>query len=281
MGSLLFDQYQERLRRKGASPHTLRSVSQATKKLDGWLAAEGLTAETATMTTLEDYFDSLPYSASTKGTHLRYVQAAYNYGVKRGTLRHNPALDVAVPPPDPTEPRVISPEELREIKSRIVLTRDWLWFHLLAYTGMRRSEIRALKWDDGDPVGSVLRLEQQTIRVIGKGRKPRLVPVHPALGEVLVCHRGEPGRFVVPSDGKNGVAMETIVAMSKRLHPTYTPHDYRRTVATSLRRNGVDSGVIDRIMGWAPSSIFRRYYDNVADEELHRAILRLYADDPI
>jgi len=39
--------------------------------------------------------------------------------------------------------------------------------------------------------------------------------------------------------------------------------------------------VIDLIMGWAPSSIFRRFYDNVADDELHRAILRLYADDPI
>jgi site-specific recombinase XerD len=71
MGSLLFDQYQERLRRKGASPHTLRSVATATKKLDEWLRTEGLTAETATMTTLEDYFDSLPYLASTKGTHLR------------------------------------------------------------------------------------------------------------------------------------------------------------------------------------------------------------------
>jgi integrase len=170
---------------------------------------------------------------------------------------------------------------MREIKARVVMTRDWIWFHLLAYTGMRRSEIRGLKWDDGDPAASVLRLETQTIRVIGKGRKPRLVPVHPALGEVLVHHRAEPGRYVVPSDGKNGVAMETIIDMSRRLHPTYTPHDYRRTVATSLRRNGVDSGVIDRIMGWAPSSIFRRYYDNVADAELHRAILKLYADDPV
>jgi integrase len=281
VGSLLFDQYQERLRRRGASPHTIRTFAQAAKKLDEWLGTEGLAAETASMTTLEDYFDSLPYSASTKGTHLRYIQAAYNYGVKRGSLRHNPALDVAVPPPDPTEPRIIPNGELRAIREGLSITRDWIWFHLLAYTGMRRSEIRALKWDDGDPAASVLRLEQQTVRVIGKGKKPRLVPVHPALAEVLVENRAAPGAFVVPSDGANGVAMDTIMGMSKRLHPVYTPHDYRRTVATSLRRNGVDSGVIDRIMGWAPSSIFRRYYDNVADDELHRAILRLYADDPI
>jgi integrase len=88
-------------------------------------------------------------------------------------------------------------------------------------------------------------------------------------------------QFVVPSSGQHGIALDTIQDMSRRLHPAHTPHDYRRTVATSLRRNGVDTGVIDRIMGWAPRSVFRRYYDNVADVELKRGILRLYADDPV
>lgn len=275
MSSLLFDQYAERLRRRGASPHTLRAFTTAARKLDGYLSVEGLTAETATMTALEDYFDSLDYAASTKGTHLRYIQAAFNYGVKRGTLRHNPALDIAVPEPPPTEPRIISGFELREIKAGITLDRDWMFFHLLAYTGMRRSEIRGLKWVEN------VRPETQTIRVIGKGQKPRLCPIHPALGEVLSERAGDSGAYVVQSSGEHGIAMDTIMGITRRLHPTYTPHDYRRTVATSLRRNGVDSGVIDRIMGWAPSSIFRRYYDNVADTELRRAILRLYADDPV
>lgn len=128
-----------------------------------------------------------------------------------------------------------------------------------------------------------MRLEDETIRVLGKGGKLRLVPIHPALGEVLsdMSKRAQRTEFVIPARGANGVAVETIQAMSRRLHPTYTPHDYRRTVATSLRRNGVDTGVIDRIMGWAPRSVFRRFYDNVADAELKRAILRLYADDPI
>jgi integrase len=281
MSSLLFDQYQERLRRKGASPNSVRTAQTAMRQLDEYLQAAGRTAETATMGMLEDFFDQLPHAPSTKGTYLRYVQAAYNYGVKRGTLTSNPALDVIVPSPDPAEPRVIPNECLRQIKARIYQERDWVWFHLLAYTGMRRSEIRTLRWDDGGAEGSVLKLEDQTIRVLGKGRKLRVVPVHPALGEVLADSRREPGAFVVPSEGRNGVAMDTIMEMTRRLSLVYTPHDYRRTVATSLRRNGVDTGLIDRIMGWAPSSIFRRYYDNVADAELHRAILKLYADDPV
>jgi len=277
--SLIFDQYTERLRRKGSSPHSVRAFTTAATRLDAWLTAEGVTAEGATMVMLEDYFDQLPLAPSSRATHLRYIQAAYNYAIKRGSIRHNPALDVVVPQPDPADPIIISSHCLRTIRARITYERDWIWFHLLAYTGMRRSELRGLRWGEGD--ASVLRLEDQTIHVLGKGRKRRMVPVHPALGEVLAQARRADGAFVVPSDGKNGVALETIQDMSKRLSPVFTPHDYRRTVSTSLGNNGVAEPTIDRIMGWAPTSIYRRYYKSVADPELHRAILRLYADDPL
>jgi integrase len=278
--SLVFDQYTDRLRRKRKSYHTLSAFSTAATRLDRWLAVQGVTSEDASFEMLEDYFDQLDLAPSSKGTHLRYIQAAYNYGIKRGTLRHNPAIDVEVEQPADREPRIIPNACLQIIRDRLSLERDWVFFHLLAYTGMRRSEVRGLVWDDGSD-SSVLRLEQQTIRVIGKGGKLRLVPVHPALGEVLVEARRDPGRFVVPSDGKQGVAVQTIQEMTKRLSPFFTPHDYRRTVATSLARNGVAENIIDRIMGWSARTVRDRYYVNVAPEELHRAILRLYADDPM
>lgn len=278
--SLVFEQYSERLRRKRKSPHTIKAFAQAATRLESWLRMQGLDAEDVNYETLEEYFDTLPLAPSSRATHLRYIQAAYNYGVKRGTLRHNPALDIEVEQPADREPRIIPNAVLREIRAGIICERDWIFFHLLAYTGMRRSEIRGLRWDDGGE-GSVLRLEEQTIRVLGKGGKLRLVPVHPALGDELLKSRREPGRFVVPSDGANGVALETIQAMVKRLHPTFTPHDYRRTVATSLARNGAPERIIDKIMGWSERTVRDRYYVNVAERELHSAILRLYADDPL
>lgn len=278
--SLVFDQYTERLRRKRKSPHSLRAFATAASRLDAWLRAQGLEAEDVSYEALEEYFDTLPLAPSSRATHLRYIQAAYNYAVRRGTIRHNPALDIEIEQPADKEPRIIPNPVLREIRERIICERDWVFFHLLAYTGMRRSEIRGLRWDDGGE-GSLLRLEDQTIRVLGKGGKMRLVPVHPALGEELLKSRRDPGAFVVPSDGKNGVALETIQDMVKRLHPTFTPHDYRRTVATSLARNGAPERVIDKIMGWAERSMRDRYYVNVAERELHSAILRLYVDDPL
>lgn len=277
--SLVLDQYSERLRRKRRSPHTLRGFATAATRLEAWLRQQGLSADDVSFEVLEEYFDTLPLAPQSRAVHLRYIQAAYNYAVKRGTIRSNPALDVEVEIPRDVEPIIIPNDELRSIRDRVICERDWIWFHLLAYTGMRRSEIRGLQWDEGQ--GSVLRLEEQTIRVIGKGGKLRLVPVHPALGEELAKSRRMAGRFVVPSDGKNGVALETIQDMSKRLHPTFTPHDYRRTVATSLARNETPERVIDKIMGWAERSVRDRYYVNVAERELHAGILRLYADDPL
>jgi integrase len=280
--SLVFDQYSERLRRKRKSPHTLRGFAVAATQLDRWLAQQGLTADDVDYETLESYFDTMPHAPSTRGTHLRFIQAAYNYGVRRGTIRRNPALDIEVEQPADKEPRIIPTSTLREIRDGIMCERDWIFFHLLTYTGMRRSEIRGLVWnDDITEDRSVLRLEDQTIRVLGKGGKLRLVPVHPALGEELLKSRRLPGRFVVPSDGANGVALETIQAMVKRLHPVFTPHDYRRTVATSLARNETPERVIDKIMGWSQRSVRDRYYVNVAERELHSGILRLYADDPM
>jgi integrase len=279
--SLVLAQYAERLRRKRKSPHTLTGFATAATRYDRWLKAQGKTAEDASYADVEDYFDQLPLAASSKATHLKMIKAAYNDALRRGTIRANPAYDVEVEEPIAKEPRIIPTEVLREIRAGIHMQRDWIFFHLLAYTGMRRAEIATLRWDDGGENGSVVKLPDQTIRVLGKGNKLRTVPIHPVLQECLLHAGPHPGKWVVPSDGKKGVAIDTIQVMSKRMHPIYTPHDYRRTVATSLRRNGVDESVRNRILGWGPKDIFMRHYDHVADAELHRGILRLYADDPL
>lgn len=281
--SLVFDQYSERLRRKRRSPHTIASFAQASTRLCRWLAAQGLKADDVPYIMLEEYFDNLAVELqpSSAITHLKMIRAAYNYAVLRGTMKANPALDLEIQRGPDREPKIISGDCLRTIRDRVMFDRDWVFFHMLAYTGMRRSEITDLVYDDGSEDRSVVKLEEQTIRVIGKGGKLRLVPIHPALGEILIEQDRGPGRFVVHSDGKKGAAEQTIHNMVKRLSPTYTAHDYRRTVATSLARNGVVERVIDRIMGWAPRTVRERYYVQVASVELHRGILKLYADDPL
>lgn len=271
--SIIFEQYSTRLTRKRCSPHTVRIFNDAASRLDAWLSQHGLTPETCTVDDLEEYFDQMPLAPSSKNTHLRILRAAYNYAAKRGAIRHNPILDVEEREVDPKEPRVIANHELRAIRAECRDDRDWVFFHLLAYTGMRRAEIVGLGWDD-------VRLDEQVLHCVGKGRKTRYIPIHPALGEVLVADK-RLTPFVVHSWGKRGIASQTVQDMVRRFHDVYTPHDYRRTVATSLARNGVRDELIDRIMGWSPDTVRGKFYRSIATPELHRAILKLYADDPV
>lgn len=269
---IILEQYAERLRRK-REPRTQQNFRYAATKLEQGLAAKGLTASTADFAAYEDYFDGLELAATSKRMHLSYIKAALSYAVQRGLLRQNPIIDLDVEKPRGGPKRIIPNDCLRVIKSRVFCDFDWILFHLLTYTGMRRNEIRTLLWD-------AVMLEDDTIHVVGKGNKFRIIPIHPALGEILAEADRESGRPVLPARGRYP-AEQTLHDSVKRLSLIYTPHDYRRTVTTSLSRNAVDKRIIDQIMGWEPESIRARYYDHVATLEMRQAILKLYADDPI
>lgn len=273
--SPLFEAYLERMRRKQRHRSTQSGFRIAALRFDHWLGDRGIRPENAGFTDIEEFLHDLPLAATTKELYLAHIGAAFRYAHARGVIAKNPIIDVELPRSPDKEPRIISNDELRQIKARVRTDWGWLIFHLLAYTGMRRGEVFGLRWDD-------VSLRESTLRVLGKGGKLRLVPIHPALGEVLAEMRPEAGMFVVRGRGAKGVmSTNTQQDVLKCMHGIYTPHDYRRTVATSLKRNGVSENIIDRIMGWAPRAIRDRYYINVADIELQRGILKLYGDDPV
>ncbi|WP_255298244.1 tyrosine-type recombinase/integrase [Brevibacillus dissolubilis] len=61
--------------------------------------------------------------------------------------------------------------------------RNHLIFKLLATTGMRRQECIDLNWDQID-------IEGQTVRVMGKGKKEHLIPLHPMVIPLIYHYSG-------------------------------------------------------------------------------------------
>lgn len=268
--SLIFDEYRNRLERRGRHPKTVQSFNSATQRFLEWCIGQQVDPLDPDPMELERYFDEHPLAPGTKRNHLVQLRAAYNYAQRRGVISKDPTIDVELPRVPDFTPRVIPLRTLRTAKGLITKESDYLLFHVACYTGMRQHEVLKLRFED-------ISAADRTIEVIGKGGKRRLVPIHPALGELLPNSAG----LLFPGRGGDMAAPSTLLLRLQRILPGYGFHDVRRTVASSLDANGVEEGLIYRIMGWSRNTVFDRHYRNVAPERLQQAILALYANDPL
>jgi len=291
-GNMIFDCYEDELRVKRVGPHTWRNYTSTRDRFLRWLHDRGLEPESVTHRDMLAYVASMQdLQPSTVERHWRTLHAAYRRAAdKYKLIDEDPTADLPLPPVRNSRPFAFSAADLRAIKAEITRPQDWLAFHLLAYTGMRSVECRRLKWED-------VNLVKNTIRVTGKqtrrGDDERLVPIHPALRAVLLEQNQVLGRHVLRGRFNSCQAGEMLcesamAAAIKRNIPSHVDrpsgdvcHPIRRAVASSLRRNGVDLDTIDRLLGWAPASMRARRYMDFEPADFSRAILRLWADDPL
>lgn len=282
---MIFQQYEERLSRRDAKPNTLKNLRRTAELFE----ESGLDPLTAEDWQLEEWLaglrvprtngihageDTPGLSARTVQLHYENLCAVYGYAFKRRQVDRDPTDDIRLPRIPDQEPKIIKNADLRAMLGRCTSDDEWLLAHLAIYTGMRKAELQNLKWEDCTPT---------SLRVTaGKGDKLRHVPVHPALSEVLLTAEAK-GLYVIRGRKHDRPMSPSGVAVRlARFAGDDTFHDFRRTIATSLYKNGVVGETIDKILGWAPRTVRMRYYVNLAEtDELQEAILQLYADDPL
>lgn len=272
----LLDQYVQHLARKGRDKRTVQRCQIALERFVGWCRQAGFEPATVTEVDVEEYVAWMAghLAVTTAHREVGYVKAAFRYAARRGTIERSPAEHVEAPRVPEKEPEVFSNDELRRMRA-VAEGDEVVLFYGLAYTGMRRHELCSLVWGD-------LNTELGTVTVTGKGGKIRRVPLHPLLVSSL-----EPFR----SGADDPVVTGTTRTLNRRLdalmdragvHGGNRPaHRFRKTVATSLTEEGVSPDVIDKIMGWAPSSMRARYYSRLPEKALQDAIRKLYASDPV
>jgi integrase/recombinase XerC len=154
-----------------------------------------------------------------------------------------------------------------------IALRDKALFTLLYGCGLRIDEALSLNIADLPREGF--------LRVIGKGRKERQVPVLPIVSDVLEQYRAacpypeEALRplFVGEKNGKRlnqGVAQKAMrdVRRALGLPETATPHALRHSFATHLLQNGANLREIQELLGHASLSTTQRYTDINAKEML-------------
>ena len=250
---------------KGYSANTLDAYLRDVDKLLRYLAIEQVDVLDVKLEDLEHFaafISDLGIGPRSLARILSGVRQFYRFLVVDGYLEIDPTELLESPKQPDHLPEVLSTAEVDLLEQAIDLTkweghRNRAIIEVLFSCGLRVSELTNLKLSN-------LYVDEQYIRVMGKGSKERLVPISPrALDELnyWFADRNEmkikPGEedYVFLNRRGHHLTRTMILIMIKRyaleagINKTISPHTLRHSFATSLLEGGADLRAIQAMLG--------------------------------
>ncbi len=270
--------YLEERRRENVSAHTLRNYGTDLQQFLDYFSPPGQAPPpiaaidvTAIREWLGDLF-SHQLAAVSMRRKLAALRSFFKYLVREGVVPRNIPKLMRTPKAPQKLPQVMTAEQTNNLIDAIPnadlhrthLERDLAIFETLYGCGLRVSELCGLKVDDLD-------FSDRSLRVLGKGRKERLVPFGgkaetalrayvakrapaiPAERAVFLNHHGQP----LTDRSVRAIVKfySTYLAGDNSLHP----HALRHAYATHLLSDGADLRSIQELLGHARLSTTQRY----------------------
>jgi len=212
---------------------------------------------------------SASLSAVTMGRKLAALRSFCNWLCRIGTLQNNPARAIRNPKTPQHLPRFLSEPEMQALLESPDDSdegrRDGAILELLYATGVRAGELTGLDLDSID-------FDQRTVRVLGKGRKERVIPFGAIAADRLrayleVRRHGRDGEttalFLSPTGKRLSTdALRKLLArrlQDAAINKRVTPHAIRHSFATHLLNAGADLRAIQELLGHASLGTTQRY----------------------
>ena len=205
---------------------------------------------------------------SSSGRKLAALRTFFRYLCREGVLKRNPARALLSPRVERHLPAHLDEEQVAALldvpgEGDAVL-RARAILELLYATGLRCGELVSLDVSEVD-------LDGRMVRVVGKGRKERVVPFGQRAREALKAYlparaRARPrddALFINPHGGRlTDRSVRSLVA--RRVQQTaiaqrISPHGLRHSFATHLLQRGADLRAIQELLGHASLSTTQRY----------------------
>jgi integrase/recombinase XerC len=251
---------------RGASPHTLRAYR---KDLELFFESAGEGTELSDVRGFVASEINRGQKKSTASRRLAAIRSFFKYLNREGLIKKNPARLISSPKLPKQLPRFLSVDEVFGLVEKpgglsFIEQRDRAMLELMYSSGLRVGELASLNLDD-------VNLDEGLVKVMGKGRKERIVPVggkaqealRSYLVEKMLQKKGDKALFV----SRNGKRLDPrgirrIVrkySLALGIPGKVSPHTLRHTFATHLLQSGADLRVIQELLGHSSLSTTQKY----------------------
>ncbi len=259
------------------SPHTLRAYAQDLKAFSAYLEPQGVALEKVNHLHIRGFLgvQSVTLAASSRARRLAGLKSFYKFLTRRKVIEVSPARRVKTPKLPQRLPRAVPVDEAFALMEapdaqKVLGLRDMAMLEVLYGGGLRVSELCGLDLDSVDT-------RARTVRVLGKGNKERICPLHEGAMQSLATwleRRGEllakplkkqdpralflnfrGGRLTARSVERHLDRYVTQLGLQRKM----SPHALRHSFATHLLAGGADIRSIQELLGHASLSTTQRY----------------------
>jgi integrase/recombinase XerC len=268
---------------KHYSPHTVLSYKKDLEQFFSYSGFEAVSEESVVNAQqIREWMVHLMETGNTSRTTNRKISALkryFGYLLKEGIISANPAKRVLTPKMDKKLPVFVSEDHMDNLLDQVEFGEDYTGFRnrvlieTFYNTGMRLSELVNLQIGDLD-------FSQQTVKVLGKRNKERIIPLSPAFLGLMQEYTA------VRSKEFTGLKVEYLflTASGKKIYPRMvyrivhrfltmvttvdkkSPHVLRHTFATHMLNKGADLNAIKELLGHANLSATEVYTHNTFEK---------------
>jgi integrase/recombinase XerD len=275
----------------GLSKNTLASYRSDLALFANWLAGRDGSIAGADATAINAYLAHLHarpdgIKSASQRRLMATLRRCYRWLLDQGRMKIDPLLNIDKPPTLSRFPKTLSENQVEDLLGApdvdmALGLRDRAMFELLYATGLRVSELVGVRLFE-------ISLNDNVVRVMGKGSKERLVPLGQIAAEWLQRYLSVARAELLKQHVSDAVFVTTRGgAMSRQMFWTLvkkyalrvgipqqriSPHVLRHAFATHLLNHGADLRVVQLLLGHADIST-TQVYTHVARErlkQLHR-----------
>ncbi len=269
---------------RGMSPNTVNSYCRDVKAF----LEKSTEAPTKTGTeAIVNYLSSMSASLSPRSQArlMSALRSFFDWLILEGDRTDNPCDGIDSPKIGRHLPDVLSVEEVDAIMKSVDLSkpggiRDRAILEILYGCGLRVSEACSLRISD-------VFLDEEFVRVIGKGDKQRLIPMGEMAKDAFTDYLSARPQASTKKDAdiaflnRFGARMSRITifnmvrkqALLAGITKTISPHTFRHSFATHLVENGADLRVVQEMLGHE-SILTTEIYTHIDSRTWQSAILQ-------